>query len=243
MCQPGGAQQMQAAVGFEAAQGMGPPQLVSRGFSHVVEVAAQAFDQVDPGADDGAGAGVVAFAQLRGDCKSFLDAALAGAVAGAFGTHAIGGERVRVGRDARVQAGQQARTGPAHKASSRLLTAIRALRCRVVHGGGRSALATNRPTAAVGNPCSTRRGSHSADLTCVRRTTEGIDRLPCPCGDCLRRWPLEGPSETRSPQGAGRPRRAPRYSARQAKLERLFMSFPPRLPTRVVIPQRPGVCL
>ena len=28
---------------------------------------------------------------------------------------------------------------------------------RVVHGGGRSALATNRPTAAVGNSCSTRR--------------------------------------------------------------------------------------
>ena len=27
-------------------------------------------------------------------------------------------------------------------------------RCRVVHGGGRTALATYRPTAAVGNSCS-----------------------------------------------------------------------------------------
>ena len=133
--------------------------------------------------------------------------------------------------------------GRAHKATSRPMRAVEAAQRRVVHGGGRSALATNRPSAAVGNPCLTRWRWCCAVLTFDSRTTEGIDRLPCPCGDCPVRLPFDGPSETRSPQGAGRPRRAPRCSARPCKLERLFMSFPPRLPTRTVIPQLPGACL
>jgi hypothetical protein len=134
------------------------------------------------------------------------------------------------------------RPGGAHKATSRPMRAGEVLRCRVVHGGGRSALATNRPNAAVGNPCSTRSASCTNFLTFRRNAAEGVHRLPCPCGDCLRRLPAQGPCETRSPQGAGRPRRAPRCSATRAKLERLFMSSPPRLPTRTVIPQLQGVC-
>ena len=130
----------------------------------------------------------------------------------------------------------------AHKATSRPMRAVEVPRCRVVHGGGRSALATNRPTAAVGNPCLARCAWSAANLTPRCLHVEGVNRLPCPCGDCLLRLPLEGPSETRSPQGAGRPRRAPRCSATPSKLERLFMSFPPRLPTRTVIPQLQGVC-
>ena len=130
----------------------------------------------------------------------------------------------------------------AHKATSRPRRAARVPRCRVVHGGGRSALATNRPTAAVGNPCATRGAVHAALLTPWCVAAEGVHRLPCLCGDCQVRLPSQGPCETRSPQGAGRPRRAPRCSAMPSKLERLFMSSPPRLPTRAVIPQLQGVC-
>jgi hypothetical protein len=133
----------------------------------------------------------------------------------------------------RHQAELQAVRCVAHKATLRLVEAARVLRCRVVHGGGRSALATNRPTGAVGNPCST--PALRFVLTCSRRTTEGIHRLPCPCSDCPRRLPVEGPHETRGLQGAGRPRRAPRCCATPTQLERQFMSFPPRLPTRAVI--------
>ena len=134
------------------------------------------------------------------------------------------------------------RQGAAHKATSRPMEADRAAQSRVVHGGGRSALATNRPTAAVGNPCSTRCTPRAVCLTPRHPSPEGVHRLPCPCGDCQRRLPWQGPRETRSPQGAARPRRAPRCSARPCKLERLFMSFPPRLATRAVIAQRQGVC-
>ena len=133
-------------------------------------------------------------------------------------------------------------TVAAHKATSRPMRVVEVARCRVVHGGGRSALATNRPTAAVGNPCLTRCASRASFLTSWCVLAQGVHRLPCPCGNCLRRSPSQGPGETCSPQGAGRPRRAPRCSARPSKLERLFMSFPPRLPTRAVIPQLQGVC-
>ena len=57
-------------------------------------------------------------------------------------------------------------------------------------------------------------------------------RLPCPSVDCLAGWPREGPNETRSAGGAGRPRRATGCSARQLKPERLSMSDPHSLPTR-----------
>ena len=134
--QPGGAQQVQAAGRFEATQGMGPPQLVPRGFSHVVEVAAQALDQIDPGADDGAGAGVVAFAQRRSHLQGVVETALAGAVAGAFGAQAVGRERVRVGRDARVQARQQARRRPAHRCTPR--PAARPAEPKEAPSGGRA---------------------------------------------------------------------------------------------------------
>ena len=160
-------------------------------------------------------------------------------------------EQTRVARDHGRQALQALQTrwlgagrcrAAAHKATSRLMRAVEVPRRRVVHGGGRSALATNRPSAAVGNPCSTRGASCAALLTPRGVAADGVHRLPCPCGNCLRRLPSQGPCETRSPQGAGRPRRAPRCSARPSKLERRFMSFPPRLPTRTVIPQLQGVC-
>ena len=149
--------------------------------------------------------------------------------------------------DALVEAGhgrhRQQRGFGAHWTTFRPMKVSGMSRCRVVHGGGRSALATNRATAAVGNPWSARCGCSAANLTPRCIGTQGVHRLPCPCGDCPARLPRQGPNETRSLQGAGRPRRAPRCSARPSKLERRFMSFPPRLPTRVVIPQLPGVCL
>jgi len=109
-------------------------------------------------------------------------------------------------------------------------------RCRVVHGGARSALATNRASAAVGNPCPAR------SLDGRRRCPEGVHRLPCPRGDCLLRWPLDGPHETRSPRGAGRPRRATGCSAAVSSQERQSVSDPRGLPARPVIPQLAGVC-
>jgi hypothetical protein len=168
-----------------------------------------------------------------------LHAAAAGEDAlGGYGGDIAASQRGFVVSCTRADAGGRV----AHKATSRPMRADRVARRRVVHGGGRSALATNRPAAAVGNPCSPRCGPCAANLTLRRLSAEGVNRLPCPCGDCLRRSPSQGPSETRSPQDAGRPRRAPRCSARPSKLERLFMSFPPRLPTRTVIPQLQGVC-
>ena len=109
-------------------------------------------------------------------------------------------------------------------------------RCRVVHGGARSALPTNRASAAVGNPCPAR------SLDGRRRCPEGVHRLPCPRGDCLLRWPLDGPHETRSPRGAGRPRRATGCSAAVSSQERQSVSDPRGLPARPVIPQLAGVC-
>src|SRR5882724_10973318 len=143
------------------------------------------------------------------------------------------------------------RPGGAHKATSRLLSAFRASRCRVVH---RAWLWATRPASLrprgvlsttaqhpVGNPCSTQPCAGCV-LTDVRTTIERNDRLPCPRGDCQRRSPCKGPHETCSPRGAGRPRRAPGCSATPTKQERRFMSFPPRLPTRTVIAQLLGVC-
>ena len=135
----------------------------------------------------------------------------------------------------------------AHQATSPYWKGIESLRCRVVH---RAWLwTTRRPcirpqgvlsTIAkhpVGNPFSTHELRVFAALTPPRRTAEGMNRLPCPRGDCPGGLPFEGPHETRSPQGAGRPRRATGCSARSEPLERQLMSFPPRLPTRAVIPQ------
>jgi hypothetical protein len=49
---------------------------------------------------------------------------------------------------------------------------------RVVHGGGRSALATNRPTAAVGNPCSAAEvvGGGCVDIAALGRAFDGLTR-------------------------------------------------------------------
>jgi len=41
---------------------------------------------------------------------------------------------------------------------------IATVQCRVVHGGGRSALATNRQTAAVGNSCQTLKSASNRPL-------------------------------------------------------------------------------
>jgi len=59
----------------------------------------------------------------------------------------------------------------AHWTTFQVLVDFGVAQRRVVHGGGRSALATNRPTAAVGNPCLTRR----------RVQEDRSNRLPCPC--------------------------------------------------------------
>src|SRR5688500_7901707 len=139
----------------------------------------------------------------------------------------------------------------AHKATSWFLKRPEAQR-RVVHRAWlwttrwpcvrpRSVLSTTAKHPAV-NPCVEPGRCGCAALTPPRRTAEGIERLPCPCGDCLVCLPCKGPNETRSLQGAGRPRRATGCSATPCQLERQFMSFPPRLPTRAVIAQLPGVC-
>lgn len=132
--------------------------------------------------------------------------------------------------------------GGAHWTTFRLLVDVGMSRRRVVHGGGRSAPATNRPAAAVGNPCSVRRCWPTKFLTRHTRCADVSFRLPCPRGDCPERWPLDGPHETRSPRGAGRPRRATGCSAKVCSQERRSVSDPPGLPTRQVIPQLAGVC-
>ena len=104
-------------------------------------------------------------------------------------------------------------------------------RCRVVQGAGRPALATDRPSGAVVNPCWMRW------LDVPGWLVEGVYRLPCPRGDCPACWPLDGPYETRSPRGAGRPRRATGCSAAVSSQERRSVSVPRGLPARRVIPQ------
>jgi hypothetical protein len=135
-------------------------------------------------------------------------------------------------------------TGPvgAHWTTFRLFEEVGMSRRRVVHGGGRSAPATNRPAAAVGNPCSVRQCWPAKFLTRHTRCADVSFRLPCPRGDCPSGWPLDGPHETRSPRGAGRPRRATGCSAKVCSQERRSVSDPPGLPTRQVIPQLAGVC-
>jgi hypothetical protein len=130
----------------------------------------------------------------------------------------------------------------AHWTTFRLFKDVGMSQRRVVHGGGRSALATNRPTAAVGNPCSPRWSWPTSFLNRRTRCADASIRLPCPRGDCPARWPLDGPHETRSPRGAGRPRRATGCSAKVSSQERRSVSDPPGLPTRQVIPQLAGVC-
>src|SRR5438034_9841737 len=76
----------------------------------------------------------------------------------------------------------------------------------------------------------------------LTRRTVWVDvrfRLPCPRGDCPARWPLDGPYETRSLRGAGRPRRATGCSAKVRSQERRSVSDPRGLPARQVIPQLP----
>jgi len=124
--------------------------------------------------------------------------------------------------------------------------------CRVVH---RARLWTTRPaplrprgvlsTTAkhpVVNPCSRRWWWLAAGLTRRAVGADGLIRLPCPRGDCLGRWPLDGPHETRSLRGAGRPRRATGCRAKVVSQERRSVSDPPGLPTRQVIAQLAGVC-
>jgi hypothetical protein len=135
------------------------------------------------------------------------------------------------------------RVQQAHWTTFRLSKDVGMAQRRVVHGGGRSAFATNRPGAAVGNPCSTLRRWPASFLTRRRRCADVSLRLPCPRGDCPARWPPDGPHETRSPRGAGRPRRATGCSATVSSQERRSVSDPPGLPTRQVIPQLAGVCL
>ena len=60
--------------------------------------------------------------------------------------------------------------------------------------------------------------------------------------DAMTEFPLEGPHETRSPRGAGRPRRATGCSAAVSSQERQSVSVPRGLPARPVIPQLVGVC-
>ena len=50
---------------------------------------------------------------------------------------------------------------------------IATVQCRVVHGGGRSALATNRQTAAVGNSCQTLKSASNRPLI-VRKNQASI---------------------------------------------------------------------
>ena len=99
----------------------------------------------------------------------------------------------------------------AHWTTFRLFKGVGVAQRRVVHGGGRSALATNRPTAAVGNPCTNNR----ADLT-SGICTPMLQMTSVPLGDCLVRWLCESPGETRSAKGAGRPKRATGCSAKSA---------------------------
>jgi hypothetical protein len=94
-----------------------------------------------------------------------------------------------------------------------------------------------------GNPCSQPSGQSIATLTWQGRLADCLIRLPCPWGDCLRCWPFDGPYETCSPQGAGRPKRATGCSAKVDRQERRSVSNPRGLPTRQVIPQLAGVCL
>src|SRR6266581_2181723 len=101
------------------------------------------------------------------------------------------------------------------------------------------------PTAAkhpVGNPCSIAGLWCAAALTRRRFGADGVIRLPCSRGDCQWRWPLDGPHETRSPRGAGRPRRATGCSAKVESQERRSVSVPRGLPARRVIPQLAGDC-
>lgn len=82
----------------------------------------------------------------------------------------------------------------------------------------------------VGNPCSARRWSFV--LTSHLAWIDAFFRLPCPRGDCPLRWPLDGSHETRSPRGAGRPKRATGCSATVRSQERRSVSDPRGLPTR-----------
>ncbi len=102
--------------------------------------------------------------------------------------------------------------------------------------------ATNRPTAAVGNPCFAYRCWPARFLTRRTRCADVSFRLPCPRGDRPARWPFDGPHVTRSPRGAGRPKRATGCSATVCSQKRRSVSDPPGLPTRQVIPQLAGVC-
>jgi hypothetical protein len=140
----------------------------------------------------------------------------------------------------------------AHWATFRAIKVVGVQGRRVVHrawlwttrlaplrpGGGLSTTAKH----PVVNPCSRRRRPRSGALTRDGVAADGLFRLPCPWGDCPARWPLDGPHETRSPRGAGRPRRATGCSARFRSQERRSVSDPPGLPTRQVIPQLAGVC-
>jgi hypothetical protein len=139
-------------------------------------------------------------------------------------------------RDARSRDASQEWGSATHWTTFPVFEDVGVAQRRVVHGGGRSALATNRPTAAVGNPCLTRRPEQE----------DRSNRLPCPCSDCHRHWPPDGPHETRSLQGAGRPRRATGCCATPTftpvRCERRSVRIPRGLPARQVIPQLVGVC-
>jgi hypothetical protein len=144
------------------------------------------------------------------------------------------------------------RGGGAHKATSCSLKLPEGAQRRVVHRAWlwttrwpfvrpRSVLSTTAKHSVV-NPCSGRGFCVQAALTPPSKSTEGINRLPCPRGDCPRRWLLDSPNETCSTRGAGRPRRATGCSATLTQPERQFMSVPPCLPTRTVLTQTDGGC-
>ncbi|PNG46017.1 putative metal-dependent hydrolase of the TIM-barrel fold protein (plasmid) [Variovorax sp. WDL1] len=82
----------------------------------------------------------------------------------------------------------------------------------------------------------------TSSLTLPRTGAEVVIRLPCPRGDCHGGWLLDSPHDTRSTRGAGRLRRATGCSATLTQPERQFMSVPPCLPTRAVLPQTDGGC-
>jgi hypothetical protein len=84
--------------------------------------------------------------------------------------------------------------------------------------------------------------SSAAALTKPQCFVDVVNRLPCTFCHSLRRWPLDGPCETRWAEGAGRLRRLTGCCARQLKPERRSMSSPPGLPAREVLLQHQGGC-
>ena len=78
----------------------------------------------------------------------------------------------------------KSRRDATHTSESELLCIVArptgCIRCRVVHGGGRAALATNRTTDAVVNPCEPLDAQAGPGYRCAKNNAFLLDQIqPC----------------------------------------------------------------